>query len=270
MLTADHNVRNQVELAVEVPDPLAPHELSEPVPVRGWRQPLPEVDLAVAPYPNDLARRFQAVRIDEILPHGVVPMLGAIVYYIGIFAPLHDVPMARAGNIGNLEVPIEKTYDTHTYRYTGHLLDCRSYDGFSGSPCFVQTLYATDTAVASDRPLQARNGTPPTLRALAWTATFAGLFTAHYTDEDANPEGLPSRYGVGVILSSDYVWEALMTDEAQDERREWDEQWHAEQAASQPPLRNASARTTAKNDEFVRFDALTRQLVQTPRPPNTK
>jgi hypothetical protein len=81
---------------------------------------------------------------------------------------------------------------------------------------------------------------------------------------------LPSRYGVGVILSSDYVWEALMTDEAQDERREWDEQWHAEQAASQPPLRNASARTTAKNDEFVRFDALTRQLVQTPRPPNTK
>ena len=49
------------------------------------------------------------------------------------------VPMVRTGSIGKFYQPRLSTDDDEcgcTYEYTGHLLDCRSYGGFSGSPVF--------------------------------------------------------------------------------------------------------------------------------------
>jgi hypothetical protein len=71
-----------------------------------------------------------------------------------------------------------------------------------------------------------------------------------------------SRYGVGIMIGTDYIWQALMTDEARAERREWDEQRAAAFAAEQPPLQNAGAREPS---EWDNFEALTKKLVA-PKP----
>ncbi len=72
-------------------------------------------------------------------------MLGDRVYFIGLLAMMKEmadanVPMVRSGTIGRLyqeKVPI-KDKDGHVFPVLAHLIDCRSYNGFSGAPCFVQ------------------------------------------------------------------------------------------------------------------------------------
>ncbi len=273
VITADHVVYGELEreLAIEVPDPHRPGELSEPIPMPHWRQPLAGVDLALAPFPVERRVSFEPIRTNLFCPKGVTPPLGAIVYYAGVFAPA-NVPMARSGTLGAFGVPVKKRHETRldrVYEYEGHLVDCRSYDGFSGSPCFIQTLYGSDLPVQNVVPPPMINGEPMPLRALVWTTPLVGLFTSHYSDEGHldNAESVVSRYGVGVILGSDYIWEALMTDKAKQERQKWDEELEAANASGQPPLRNASANPPdAPNAEYERFEDLTRQLVNTPKP----
>lgn len=51
-----------------------------------------------------------------------------------------NVPMLRGGIIGALhqsEIPMRLPDDT-VLSVHGHLIDCRSFGGFSGSPCFVR------------------------------------------------------------------------------------------------------------------------------------
>ena len=94
-------------------------------------------------------------------------------------------------------------------------------------------------------------------------ATFCGIFTAHYSDETL-AKGIVSRYGVGVMLPCDYVRDALMTDDAVNERRLADEEWKRRKAAEGPPLENAGA--GGAESEWDRFEDLTRQLINTPKP----
>src|SRR5580698_9331317 len=60
VVTAHHVIKNQVEVELEVPDPLTHGTLFDPIPCTAWRQPLPGVDLAIAPFPIELVPRFQA------------------------------------------------------------------------------------------------------------------------------------------------------------------------------------------------------------------
>jgi hypothetical protein len=71
-----------------------------------------------------------------------------------------------------------------------------------------------------------------------------------------------SRYGVGVMLPCDYVREALMTDEAKNERRDWDATRRARERQDLPPLEDAGADVPS---EFEQFEDLTRHLVNTPK-----
>lgn len=48
-------------------------------------------------------------------------------------------------------------------------------------------------------------------------------FTGHFSDQ-ISAEGAVSRYGVGVMLRSHEIRDALMTPEAIAERRDWDDQ----------------------------------------------
>lgn len=266
VVTAHHVIENQIEVALEVPDPLKHGTLFDPIPCAGWRQPLPNIDLAIAPFPIELVPRFQAFRLEDFVPEGTVVPLGNDMFYLGIFAG-PDVPMARAATMGALEVPIADG----GYRYNADLVDCRSYGGFSGSPCVAAMRYA----LLNDEPQHPgpgvevpprADGTPRYLGRVATAVSFCGVFTAHYSDE-AVAEGVVSRYGVGVMLPCDYVRDALMTDEAQQERREWDEKRQRSHDAGMPPLEHASA--SDEPSEYERFEELTRQLVKTPKPRQT-
>jgi hypothetical protein len=74
------------------------------------------------------------------------PGPGDDVYFAGLLGAVpsmgeRGVPMTRGGMIGALYqdgVPIRLPDDT-VIHVQGHLIDCRSFGGFSGSPCFVAT-----------------------------------------------------------------------------------------------------------------------------------
>jgi hypothetical protein len=100
------------------------------------------------------------------------------------------------------------------------------------------------------------------LNRLVHMSSYCGMFTAHFTDEGSG-QGIASRYGVGVMLPCDYVREALMRESARQDRRKADEELKARQAAQAPPLEDAAAEPPT---EFDRFEKLTRQLVNTPKP----
>jgi hypothetical protein len=263
VVTAHHVIENQVEIALEVPDPLTHGAMFEPIPCGGWYQPLLDVDLTIAPFPQALVPRYQNLHLDKhFVPEGRVVPLGGQIFYLGVFAPL-NVPMCRPANLGALDIPIDK----EGYTYRADLVDCRSYKGFSGSPCFSTIEYAVldEPLPAMPEQVQRADGTTPQLGQVAHLASFCGIFTAHYSDE-VLAEGVVSRYGVGVMLPCDYVRDALMTDDAAAERRLADDEWKARKAAEGPPLENAGATSGAENEsEFDRFEDLTRKLAHTPK-----
>ena len=227
LVTAHHVIRSQVVIEIDVPDPARRDELQKGIVVDNdqWRQPIPGVDLAVAPFPHDKVDRWQAFSMEtQFVDDGVVVPLGGTVHYLGIFAP-PDVPMARTGTIGAYDVVIEKTENGHRYSYNADLLDCRSYKGFSGSPCLGTLTYAV-----IDRPVPLPAGVPlnpdgsePKLVRTASLASFCGMLTSHYSDEQAvDADGAVSRYGVCVMLPALYVRVALTDEIARTERHRWD------------------------------------------------
>jgi hypothetical protein len=112
----------------------------------------PRADVAAASLPNqgydDLhllnipAASLQWARIGEWRP-----FLGDRVHFVGLLAlprardmTEKNVPMVRSGTIGALyqeHVPVQWPGGS-IRKVQAHLIDCRSYGGFSGAPCFFQ------------------------------------------------------------------------------------------------------------------------------------
>ncbi|MGH2400082.1 MAG: S1 family peptidase, partial [bacterium] len=235
LLTAHHVIAQQTAVWAEIPDAFGEGDLYDPFLVRDWRQPLSNVDLAIAPIPDRPDRNYQALQFETHVlvddPPSPFLQLGRDVHYIGILAPLNR-PMVRTGALGALH----QTGIDHKggYVYPAHLADCRSYAGFSGSPCFLNVEYAalrpSQRPPTSSEPPQ---GFPP-LGALYDFAVFCGMFTQHLDDEKKSD--VVSRYGVGVMLRAEEIREALMTEENRKERRKWD----AGHETSGPQLENES------------------------------
>lgn len=215
LLTAHHVIARQTNIEVEIPDPANESALQPPLSICDWRQPLDGVDLAVAPF-FDRERKLMPLDLDKHVVYASSangPYIGTSVHYIGLLDP-DDRLMARSGNIGALDQT-----DLHFregYRYTAHLVDCRSYGGFSGSPVFANLTYGhlDETKPPMEPPEGIRVG------AMLHLAMLCGMFTAHRTD--TNPDGTVSRYGVGVVLPSDEIRKALMVDKLKKERQVWD------------------------------------------------
>jgi hypothetical protein len=246
--TCHHVIRAQIDLEVQAANPFANGVLYDPEPVSQWRQPLPKVDLAIARFDGCDNLAYEGVWLDSAMPlDGLAhPDLGGHIYYIGMFAPLGR-PMARSGRIGALfQSGIQFEGD---YEYDSHLVDCRSYAGFSGSPVTEERSYPI---------LDARQGptwvrTDTLLGGMAYLTVLCGMFTAHMSDEvHPGSGGTASRYGVGVMLPSDRIKEALMSEEFIEERAKVEAERRAKREAGQPPLKNASI----PNEDRLRDDVL--------------
>jgi hypothetical protein len=229
LVTAHHVIRGHEGLVeIDVPDPEIIGDIAEGIPIKGWVQPVPEVDLAIAPYPVDLAPKYQGVILDHFMPRGSGIGLGGEILYVGIFAP-ENVPMARAGSIGapNVPITVEDGFGKVQYRYEGDLVDCRSYKGFSGSPCLSLVSYAVHDSAPRLTPALAprhEDGSPMQLRNLVTVSAFCGILTRHYGDETApEADGAASRFGVCVMLPSDYVLLGLTAPAVVEQRRKRDE-----------------------------------------------
>jgi hypothetical protein len=258
VITADHVIRYQAPLELEVPDAFTgalhpPFDFS-----KAWRKPFDGIDLALAPLPDRPGQPFLDVNLEAEALDGSVINHGVPIFYIGIFEDAKTT-MVRSGTVGALSVPIQKT--NPPYSYDAHLVDCRSYEGFSGSPCFVMFDYPlVEMPAVVPVPARALDDKGPV--ETAHVAALVGLFTAHYDDEN---DPAISKYGIGVMLPMLKIWEALMTDDAKAERREWDEQEMSSRRERQREPTDAG-RHPAPGNEFDRFEDLTRHLVSTPKP----
>jgi hypothetical protein len=261
LVTAHHVLEDQNTVEMQVPHPILPGRLSPPVVVADWQQPLPRVDLAVAALRYPFPVSMIGIRLDtHVLPDQsglLVP--GSTFFYVGVLVPADRV-MVRSGTIGALDQRGLNLKRSHQdYAYTAHLLDCRSYEGFSGSPCFGEVPVAELKPLES-LPYPMPEGTGPwgDVRTIG---LLCGMFTAHLNrtgDDDA-----VSRFGVGVMLRSEEIRKALMTDELRKDRAERDAAGEAQEAEEVPRFQQAGAR--GEGSEFENFEELTRKLVNTPK-----
>jgi hypothetical protein len=152
------------------------------------------------------------------------PTLGDQVYFIGLleFADSmveENVPMVRSGTLGRMyqERVALRHGDKRTTRHQAHLIDCRSYAGFSGSPCFVQFQ-------GHQRPGQ--SGVFVGGVSLVPETVCLGLISGHWDDlaqaevgedlaSDPVARGIQVRIntGVGIVTPVEKIRECLMDDE---------------------------------------------------------
>lgn len=269
--TAHHVLDGQTRIEVQMPDPrsLAREVPLNPVEVRDWRQPLAGIDLAIAPFlpvvdTGDGAVATSALPVGmHFLPPEKVPPVGGDVYYVGFFDPLKRV-MVRSGTLGALfQEGIEHEGD---YEYLCHLVDCRSYNGFSGSPCYAKYEFAKMTPMEESNfpfPMHPQMAKEFPLSETLDRTLFCGIFTEHIEDRD--PRGDVSRYGVGIMLPSIYVWEALYSDGEIAERKRADARRSQAGDQSEPKVTEAAIKSPP-DAEYERFEEMARQFVNTPKP----
>jgi hypothetical protein len=273
VVTAHHVIHGEDPIYVRAANAFGDGELYEAELVDDWRQPIPGLDLAIAPFPERPDRKYSAISMeDHLVPNMVVrgPLLGASIYYIGLFAPAGRM-MAREGIIGALDVdglPHDNSHDPDPpYDYIAHLIDCRSYGGFSGSPCFMQIMYARRDPLDVPLPIKTQPGVPVRdLASMAYLAVPCGMFTEHYDDENEpthKGDVAISKYGVGVMLRGDEIQRALMTPKMQDERQEWDTEY-LEAEDAKPKVVPKSVRTPHDISRGDFDDALHRATRITP------
>jgi hypothetical protein len=257
VVTAHHVLNEQTKVEVQMSDPFGNGALYEPVQVDDWRQPISDLDLAIAPLPP-WTRALSTLEFETNLMDTTMLdlSLGVLIHYIGILAPLDRV-MVRTGALGaSHQWGIKHDGD---YDYPAHLVDCRSYGGFSGSPCFVNLSYAA-LEPGGVVPHLPPPGEMPPLGRLYHVSVLCGMFTEHLTEK---LPGFISRYGVGVMLRVDEIKEAIMSDELRRQRQKLDEE--VSESKGDSDLRNVAA-NAPDPDEFERFEKLTRELVNTPKP----
>jgi hypothetical protein len=268
LVTPHHVARDRTTIEVAIPDAFT-GRLHDPVPVTDWEYPFKNVDLMYArlSLPRHAVRSVDLHR--QVAPPDREPNLGAELFYVGIFAaPGNQLfPMARSGTLGSppVEIVKEPTEQNPTrYAYSASLVDYRSYGGFSGSPCYAVLQYA-NLSQAAEMPIETPQAAKEhDLYEIASLAVLVGMFTAHYDDERSptNPLNAASRYGIGMMLPVRYIWKALMSEAEKAKRDELDAAKAADAQRRGPTLRDADA----GDSEFDRFENLTRQLVNTPKP----
>jgi hypothetical protein len=146
--TAAHVVRLLVESSIKLRlkgGGTADHQVDE------WIfHPTDDIAVARMPLPYE-PYDFLAVESKDFAgahaEHQWEPRPGDDVYFAGLLAQVpamgaRNLPMVRTGSIGALyqdEIPMRLGGGT-VIRVQGHLIDCQSFGGFSGSPCFVRYI----------------------------------------------------------------------------------------------------------------------------------
>lgn len=218
LVTADHVLHDQADVQVQFPDASTEGTLHAPIAARDWRRPLDDVDLALCPLRSlDFGAADRQIELSDLKFHNwtdEVP-LGTRVHYVGLLEPL-DRPMLRSGNVGAINQNGIEHVDG--YVYTAHLVDCRSYEGFSGSPFFRELIYAYLEPAEFPAGFE-----PPDGLKLAMTRSMyrpCGMLTEHVHENVADRTA--SSFGVATMLRWQEIRTALMSEAFVDERREWD------------------------------------------------
>ncbi len=189
-----------------------------------------QLDLAICPLLSEFGPGLDptAWPIEEnSAGHRVQPRLGASLYFAGLLLPVGStwggslVPVVRTGSVAALfqrDVSWGDDSSPSAWRSVAHLIDCRSWGGFSGSPCFMETSWPgpksqLEAAIPEDHAW-ARNFN--TLTGLDWsellgTYYFQALFGVFV--------GFIAQTGIGVVLPVEYLVELLDSESVAEWRR---------------------------------------------------
>lgn len=194
------------------------------------------------------------------------PMLGDPVYFIGLFSPIptmgeRNVPLVRSGTLAawaQERVPL-KMPDGTVFEYTAHLIDCRSYAGFSGSPCVVQFPRDPDIGGVG-RPDE--------------ETELIGLISSHFDfRENADLTGeiaelgtvdVPVHLGVGVVMPAESIEELLHREDIVADRRKREREY-LDKPEDDGWVAVPDVVSDQDESEFDRFEKLTEHLVNTPK-----
>jgi hypothetical protein len=206
IVTAHHVVDGQPNLDLVFPDPYNPGQVYPAQKTEGadWKQPIKGVDLAVLPFARPDGFWVNALEVGKNILPGLPPdaLLGMPFYYVGLLEPV-DRPMVRSGTLGAIyQAGVEHTDD---YEYVCHLADCRSYKGFSGSPCFLEIAMPGLEEVEPPLPPEPGLGKVGHMK---YAHPVCGMVTWHLEPPKDHPES--SLFGVVAILPNDYIWKALV------------------------------------------------------------
>ena len=230
VVTAGHVVHMQASTSVRITS--FDGTVIEDVPIEEWFISESE-DLAVAPidpsaYPGAgvvhiaLEPKWAAVGTSPI-PN---TRLGATVYFLGLMTHIdsmnrRNIPMVRSGTVGALYVDDMPLADGKRAA-AAHLIDCRSYGGFSGSPCFLQW---TDWNVLRHR--DEPRTTPGRLQRTA-KSLLLGMLIQHFDDQERQ-EGRPVmtiNVGVGIVLPAQAIRTFLEGEELTQMRKTREDEQH--------------------------------------------
>lgn len=192
--------------------------------------------------------------------------LGDQVFFIGLLGKIEamtmgNVPMVRSGTLGRMwqeRCPVRTRDDTIRY-VTAHLIDCRSFGGFSGSPCYLQQGRAAVVPTEAGKP-----GINTEYR-----TALLGMIGGHYDDwlELRHSRGKSDlKYavntGVGYVIPAEFIRETLMLEELVQMRD--DENARRTQRQEDGATMDAVPKNEPAS-EYDRFEALTTKLVQVPK-----
>lgn len=153
------------------------------------------------------------------------PGPGDDVFFAGLLAQVpsmgaKNIPMVRKGSIGALdqdEIPMRMPGDTFI-RAHGHLIDCQSFGGFSGSPCFVRYVSGIEKTP--------NMGLTTEIRSTLLLGMVGGHFDQRFSVTLPDQEGkvdIPIASGVAVVYPAEAIRETLDVDTLVAERGEFDE-----------------------------------------------
>jgi hypothetical protein len=240
-------------------------------PVKRWAYHASE-DVAVTPF-HDPTGQFahSFVETGQFVGQATVerpPAPGDDVYFAGLLGMVPsmgagNVPMLRAGAIGALGqigIPM-RLPDNTVIHVAGHLIDCRSFGGFSGSPCFVRYVSGTGTTP--------RIGLPYPVESTLLLGMVAGHFDLKASVELPDQEDrlkIPVAAGIAVLSTSETIMETLEEDEALVTERNNENENYRRRAIEEEGDAAATADLTVEDrGEFERFEDVLSKLAQVPK-----
>lgn len=231
-------------------------------PCDDWVVPEDEsLDLAVARFAPPPEAVFTAIPIAQTTEAvNMAPKLGGDAYFPGLLSSIPQMgldarPVVRRATVAaTWQSGVQWDKGAWTCEVV-HLIDSLSYEGFSGSPCFIQADYPVDRrpsipdvfwdGLESDGIAREDVGDTVYFGAL-W-----GIFVAH--TEVAN---------IGIVIPIEYLSELLRSPDVE-ELREMGRKHDRERKAAIGFKSQGVEEPTS--EEFRRFEDLARKLVQVPK-----
>ena len=226
IVTAAHVVRPLAAALVRLKRPdgsIAEHKITD------WLfHPVDDVALAFLPPPYS-DYEFYAVARDDFVgakEHKYPVEPGADVFVAGLLRLVpsmgeRNIPMVRTGSVGALyqeRIPM-RFADGTKISVHGHLIDCQSFGGFSGSPCFVRYL-------SGQGETESMGLTYP-IESTLLLGVVGGHFDLQASVSLPDQEGklsVPVAAGVAVVYPAEKINEILNQDELFEERKGFEEE----------------------------------------------